>query len=193
MLTITYGATDGVRRVLVCAWHGALEHPGAEFEPVDDKPFVDGCGWENAVRLTAVGGAQFSPVTMSCPAAAALAMWVIHGLQPAALKHLQREVDEIAQFGSYACRNIRSASRLGSSRRSEHASALAIDIKSFRLDDGGAISVLRDWETPGERSRFLKAAHRSACRYFRVVLGPDANALHRNHLHLDRGWLWTCR
>ncbi len=32
---------------------------------------------------------------------------------------------------------------------------------------------------------FLHAAHRSACRIFGTVLGPEANAAHRNHFHVD--------
>lgn len=35
------------------------------------------------------------------------------------------------------------------------------------------------------RSRFLRAAHVSACRRFGTVLGPEANDAHRNHFHLD--------
>jgi hypothetical protein len=36
-----------------------------------------------------------------------------------------------------------------------------------------------------DRTGFLKAAHRSACRYFGTVLGPEANKAHRNHFHVD--------
>lgn len=32
---------------------------------------------------------------------------------------------------------------------------------------------------------FLHAAHASACRIFGTTLGPEANAAHRNHLHVD--------
>lgn len=35
------------------------------------------------------------------------------------------------------------------------------------------------------KSRFLRAAHKSACRIFGTVLGPEANNAHRNHLHID--------
>ena len=48
--------------------------------------------------------------------------------------------------------------------------------------------VLNDWNGPDEGSRnFLRAVHDSACRRFGVVLGPDANSLHQNHLHFDMG------
>lgn len=170
-----------------------LDQPGIELELVEDKAVVRGCGWENAVRITRIKGTAISPTVLSCPAAAAFAMWVINDVQPAAREHLKQGVSSISHFGSYACRNIRSGGGFGSNRRSEHATADAIDISGFKLQDGATVSVLRDWETPGDRSQFLRAIHEGACRYFRVVLGPEANALHRNHFHLDRGWLWSCR
>ncbi len=35
------------------------------------------------------------------------------------------------------------------------------------------------------RARFLHAAHASACTMFGTVLGPEANAAHRDHFHVD--------
>ncbi len=35
------------------------------------------------------------------------------------------------------------------------------------------------------KTDFLRAAHVSACRIFGTVLGPEANAAHRNHFHVD--------
>lgn len=170
-----------------------LAHPSVDAEAVADKELVQGCGWENAVRVREVAGAQLKPAVLSCPAASALTMWLLHEVLPAAREHLGQEVVGVTHFGSYACRNIRSGGRIGSSRRSEHATADAIDVAGFRLRDGSTVSVLRDWEDTGAQSEFLRAVHRGACRYFRVVLGPEANAVHRNHFHLDRGWLWSCR
>ncbi len=34
-------------------------------------------------------------------------------------------------------------------------------------------------------ARFLRAIHKAACGPFGTVLGPEANALHRDHFHLD--------
>ena len=39
--------------------------------------------------------------------------------------------------------------------------------------------------TPGGKTDFLRAAHRSACKVFNTVLGPEANNAHLNHFHLD--------
>jgi hypothetical protein len=35
------------------------------------------------------------------------------------------------------------------------------------------------------KAAFLRAIHKAACAIFSTVLGPEANAAHRNHFHLD--------
>jgi len=72
-------------------------------------------------------------------------------------------------------------------RWSQHAVGQAIDIAGFRLSDGTTVSVDRDWNEPGAKGQFLRQLARKACRYFSVVLTPDSNAEHYNHLHLDIG------
>lgn len=37
----------------------------------------------------------------------------------------------------------------------------------------------------GGRTAFLHAIHQAACAIFATVLGPEANAAHKNHFHLD--------
>ena len=73
------------------------------------------------------------------------------------------------------------------SRLSQHALGLAIDIAGFRLSDGSTVSVEHDWAGPGPKRLFLRHLARRACQYFSVVLTPDSNADHYNHLHLDIG------
>jgi hypothetical protein len=83
--------------------------------------------------------------------------------------------------------------------RSRHATADALDIAGFTLANGKTISVLRQWQADdaatvaGPEALFLKEAHRSACRYFKGVLGPDYNAAHRDHFHLETGGYGICR
>ena len=85
-------------------------------------------------------------------------------------------------MGSYACRNI-----AGTGRRSAHSRAEAIDVSAFILTDGRRVSVLNDWDHGSAEDRqFLRTVHRSACRRFATVLGPDYNAAHRNHFHLEQ-------
>ena len=41
--------------------------------------------------------------------------------------------------------------------------------------------------------RFLRNVHAAACRRFGIVLGPDSDAFHRDHLHFDMGQGPYCR
>lgn len=164
--------------------------------PVPDRPIEHGCGWSNAVRVSSLPARLGAPVVLSCPAAVSLAMWERHGLQPLAVAHFGRRVAAIEHAGSFACRDIggRGAAQEGG-RRSEHATANALDVSAFILDDGRRIGVARQWSNvdEGERdARFLHAVHADACRWWRVVLGPRYNAAHRDHLHLDRGGGRAC-
>ncbi|WP_428027446.1 extensin family protein, partial [Altererythrobacter sp.] len=41
--------------------------------------------------------------------------------------------------------------------------------------------------------RFLRIVHRSACKRFGTVLGPNYNADHHDHFHLEQGDGSFCR
>ncbi len=151
-----------------------------------------GCGWTNAVRMTAAGGARLSAGAVTCGMAAALALWIAHEVQPAASAHLGAKVVSVDQLGTYACRNIRGDAGT-ESERSEHATANAIDIRGFVLSDGRRISIKEHWPGDTPEGRFLRAAQQGSCRYFRVSLGPAYNAVHADHFHLDRGSYRYCR
>lgn len=45
------------------------------------------------------------------------------------------------------------------------------------------VKIPRVSQTP--KAKFLRAAHKSACRLFGTTLGPEANEAHRNHFHVD--------
>ena len=92
-------------------------------------------------------------------------------------------------MGSYVCRNV-----AGSSKRSAHARAEAIDISGFVLEDGRRITVKGDWNagTSAEK-KFLRVVRESACKRFGTVLSPDYNAAHADHLHLEFGDSSFCR
>jgi hypothetical protein len=49
--------------------------------------------------------------------------------------------------------------------------------------DVAALSVVE--KPPGPQAQFLHEIHASACRLFGTTLGPEANADHRNHFHVD--------
>lgn len=169
-----------------------LKAPYIEARPIPDRPIRNGCGWTNGVAVRSVGSAEIGLNPVTCEAAAALALWVNHDVQPLAQSILGSRVTRIHDMGTYACRNI-VGNVMWKDFRSQHAAANAIDIGGFTLADGRHISVLKDWRGSGPASRFLRAVHDRACRYFRVTLGPDFNPAHRDHFHLDRGFLWSCK
>ena len=169
-----------------------LTAPHIDAVPVPYNPLRDGCGWANSVRIAAAGGARISVDKLTCEGAAAFALWMVHDVQPLALSLLGERVASVRHLGAYACRNI-VGSPFWKHLRSEHATANAIDIAGFTLADGRQINVLNHWTGTSPYSAFLRAAHRRACRYFRVALGPDFNNLHKNHFHFDRGTFSACQ
>lgn len=176
------------------ACKAALKSPAVQKTFVKDNPFKNGCGWVNSVRLSKFSGAKISPIKLSCSMGAGLAMWMAQVVQPAAKKHLGTTVSRVSHLGGYSCRNIRgSLVSKYINVKSEHATANAIDISGFRLANGRSVSILRDWTKGGPKAKFLRDIHYGACTYFRVVLGPEANHLHANHFHFDRGLLLRCK
>jgi len=121
---------------------------------------------------------------------AAALTWYEHEVNAVAEQTLGRRVVRIMQLGTYACRNVNSAA---DGRRSEHATANAMDIAGFVLEDGRVVSFARDFNKATPEGSFLAGAHAAACRIFNVVLGPDFNTLHADHLHLDQGRYRICR
>lgn len=160
------------------------------FETVPDRATGPDCGWRNAIRVqqtsVAVGGA----FSLSCPAAASLALWERHVMQPAAQATLGTGVRRIEHLGSYACRNVYGRQ---TGNRSEHATANALDIAGFVLEDGRRISVARQWSSEAAAGTFLREVHQGACRLFNGVLGPEYNQAHADHFHFDSGRHRICR
>jgi hypothetical protein len=117
-------------------------------------------------------------------------MWERHVLQPEAERLFGRRVTGVQTFGTYACRNVY---HRDAGRRSQHATANAIDIAGFTLAGGQTVSVLRDWKDKGAKGAFLHAVRDGACDPFQAVLSPDYNAAHADHLHLDLGRWSACR
>lgn len=167
---------------------------GARFNPVPDTYAAPGCNKLGAVQLMALAGdraplsiANIGPV--QCEVAKAFGDWARFGVDRAARQILGSPVAKIETMGSYACRNI-----AGTERRSAHARAEAIDVSAFVLADGRRIVVKRDWEGSDAASReFLRVVHKSACKRFGTVLGPQYNAAHQDHFHLEGVGAKFCR
>jgi len=172
------------------ACRAVLASSGMRYAPEPDRRVDGDCGWRDAVRITATPTPLSQPFVLACPAAVALALWERHSVQPLARQWLGAPVTRIDHLGSFACRNIGSEA---GGRRSEHAHANALDVAGFVLANGRAVRVARDWQSDDAAGRFLGEVHGGACRFWNVVLGPDYNAAHRDHLHLDRGAFRACR
>lgn len=136
-----------------------------------------GCGIDEPVRISSIDGVQLSEASlMDCTTASALLDWVQTGARPA-IGTRGGGLIGLDIMGSYTCRprNGQAGAPL-----SEHGKGHAVDIGGFALADGSHINVLRDW--PDEA---LGRMHDAACGPFSTVLGPEANAQHRNHFHFD--------
>ena len=94
-------------------------------------------------------------------------------------------------LGTYNCRDVNHAA---AGRRSQHATANAIDIAYLVLRDGHEVAISRHWSRDDiSGGTFLRGVRDGACRWFNAVLGPEYNAAHADHLHLDMGPWHTCR
>lgn len=160
------------------------------YTPLPDREVAEGCRFANAVRIEA-SGLQLAPAfTLSCPAAVSLALWERHVLQPAAEAHFGQRARRLEHFGSFACRNLYGRA---DGPRSRHATADALDIAGVVLADGRRVRVASHWTGSGAEALFLRDLHAGACRVFDAVLGPDYNAAHRDHFHVERGGAHVCR
>jgi hypothetical protein len=145
------------------------------------------CALDDAVQLSHLGAVKIRTEDMRCNIAARLYMWQRNVVEREAMRQFGEGIAEVTHFGAYSCRTIR-----GSKYMSEHATANAFDISGFKLKSGKTISVLKDWNN-GPKSNFLHAVHDGLCDYFNLTLSPDYNADHKDHFHVDMGWVRGCR
>lgn len=168
----------------------AIAATGAEVQPLPDRVYPNGCSATAAVKLVAIGIPVTNLGAVKCALARPFIDWVRAAVQSAA-NRLGGYVVRIESYGSFACRPVNNAA---GARLSEHGRANAIDIAAFVLKDGRRITVRQGWDGPDERVRlFLRDLHAAACRRFAIVLGPEANALHADHFHVDMGAGRYCR
>ena len=167
-----------------------LDDAEVRYTPIGDRETAPGCGFRNAVRVQRTSVKAAEPFTLSCRTAVALVLWERHVLQPAAVAHLGAYIARLDHAGTYSCRNIYGRKDAPLSR---HATADAIDITGFVLDSGRRVRIDREWGSTDADGVFLREVRDGACLVFDAVLGPDYNAAHRDHFHLDRGGWRVCR
>ncbi|MFZ0266386.1 extensin family protein [Caulobacter sp.] len=165
------------------ACRAALREGGVRFTEGETRE-TGYCSTRNTVRASS----RLSPAApvMTCPLALGYALWERQVLAPAAREIMSSRLTGVDHYGTYACRTI--YGRPGE-RPSAHARAQALDVAGFRFADGRRATVAADFQADSEEGRFVQAARNGACRVFGTVLGPDYNAAHRDHFHLEvQGW-----
>ncbi|MDB5683033.1 MAG: extensin family protein [Sphingomonas bacterium] len=162
-----------------------LGKAGVRYSAVPDRAMGGGCTQLGTVRLLDLGLPVTNLGPMKCQLAERFAEWINEAVQKSAMAWLDARVARVESFGTYSCRpvNHREGARL-----SEHGRANAVDVAAFVLTDGRRITVKDGWNgsDPGARD-FLRAVRKAACRRFAIVIGPEGDAMHRDHLHFDMG------
>lgn len=143
------------------------------------------CGAQRPFEMMAAANGRVSmkpSAMLRCPMVPAVERWVQSVVEPAARTHLGSPIVEVKVAGSYSCRPM---NHVSGGRLSEHGHANALDVSQFILADGRTISVKSGWNGDVRERGFLRAVHRGACSEFTTVLGPEANAMHQDHFHMD--------
>lgn len=156
-----------------------------QFEALE--PMREGvCGTPAPLLVESVTAGQTVTIRpsarLTCGMTSQFHRWLEDYVQPSAKTHLDTEITGVLNVASYHCRTRYDDP---GQRMSQHAFANALDIAGFITAKGGQISVEKSWPANTPESLFLKEVHAGACKLFGTVLGPDANAAHSNHFHLD--------
>ncbi|OCP09173.1 MULTISPECIES: extensin family protein [unclassified Ensifer] len=163
-----------------------LKALGATFVEAKRIDEGKGCGIDKPLEVSSIlPDVTLAPKgLMRCETALALARWTKEAAQPAAEVAFDKTVriEALNQASAYVCR-LRNNATTG--KISEHAHGNAVDIASFTLSDGTAISIQPRDEDGTMDGAFQRAVTASACLYFKTVLDPGSDAAHETHLHLD--------
>ena len=133
------------------------------------------------VRYRYFQEAQQTPILMSCALARAT-----HQLSTLLREY---DIDEVVHMGTYNCRTFRGSDIV---QLSEHGTGTALDLHAFVEDGGRTFNVEHDWEADYENpvtvsGRFFWSLVYEMWdrRIFNIILTPNFNAAHYNHLHVD--------
>jgi hypothetical protein len=158
----------------------------AELAVFESSPPITGpgeCAATDVVKVDAVllpdkHRVAFSPpVVLRCPMAEAVAQWITSDVAPA-IAALGTPLRSIESLDSFDCRPHNG---IAGAPLSEHGHANALDVRSFKLTNGGVIEL----NNVGVAKSLREKVRDSACARFSTVLGNGADAYHNNHVHLD--------
>jgi len=152
---------------------------GREIARIPGK--LKGCGVQKPVRITEVDGVKLSmAATVNCTTAKALKKWVSRTVKPT-VGRMGGGVTSLRVAAHYSCR---SRNNIPGAKISEHGRGNAIDISAINLKNGTSLTVISGWRDK-QQGPVLKKIHRGACGTFGTVLGPNSDAHHQDHFHLD--------
>lgn len=147
------------------------------------------CEVYEPVRVSGtINGVNFRPSDFTnAPAAMYVQCGVALALYDMAELAKTRGITDFVHYGTYNCRVI-----AGTTTLSEHSFANAIDIAGIQTSGGQRYTVLSDWEdgdttpdTVGGELLFWLAHTMYDMHLWNVILTPEYNAAHDNHLHID--------
>lgn len=153
--------------------------------PIEDNQ----CREQSPLAVTGVlANGRMIPLSgeavLNCGMATALPAWAA-AVDSYLLARENTRIESIIVATSYMCRTRNHAE---GADVSEHGFANALDVIGFRLADGRTVTLSDGWtDALSPEGRLLRFAHDSGCASFTTTLGPEANALHADHLHLDLG------
>src|SRR6266446_3528491 len=117
------------------------------------------------------------PVILRCPMAEAVAQWITNDVAPT-IAALGTSLRGIESLNSFDCRP---RNGINGAQVSEHGHANALDVRSFKLANGGVIELNNANVAKSLRERLRD----SACARFSTVLGNGADTYHDTHVHVD--------
>lgn len=143
------------------------------------------CGTEHPFEMSAAMGGRVSmrpTALLRCPMVPTVDRWVAEVVEPAARFHFGSSIAELKVAASYSCRPM---NHVSGARLSEHGYANALDVSGFTFTNGQVVTVKGGWYGTARERAFLRAVHDGTCRHFTTVLGPNFDANHRDHFHMD--------
>jgi hypothetical protein len=146
------------------------------------------CPVSTPISVNAAGAAFEPPLNSSC---AMIRQWALFVpvMNRLAQRHLGSPIRTVHHLGSYSCRRMTG----NAGRMSLHAQARALDLYAFDSHSGVRVSIEKDWHSRGPKRDFLHALSRESCKYFGVVLTPNHDRAHRDHIHIDIGPWKLCK
>jgi len=166
-----------------------LKSQGAVFTRQEPLSGENGCHIADPVKISSLvrAGQRIDLAanpTLSCRFASRLSAWLSDVAAPITQYFENSPLKAVSSGPGYVCRN-RYNKKNG--KISEHALGNAIDINGFVFAGGKRVAVGKALTGTDAQRRMLMALRLTSCGYFTTVLGPGANAAHKDHFHLDFG------